>query len=99
MIRHTKYPLSFQLQNETIQSITIQSLNKKKPSKINVTPNEEGQVNEMLSGGKYAILFDNGGEIRASIRHPKDKQFRLKRQNNKIVIQRTKKAPYIYYIK
>ncbi len=27
-----------------------------------------------------AILFDNGGEIRASIRHPKDKQFRLKRQ-------------------
>lgn len=99
VIRHTKYPLSFQLQNETIQSITIQSLNKKKPSKINVTPNEEGQVNEMLSGGKYAILFDNGGEIRASIRHPKDKQFRLKRQNNKIVIQRTKKAPYIYYIK
>ncbi|STP30202.1 Uncharacterised protein [Enterococcus durans] len=53
----------------------------------------------MLSGGKYAILFDNGGRIRASIRHPKDKHFRLKRQNNKVVIQRTKKEPYIYYIK
>ncbi len=29
VIRHTKYPLSFQLQNETIQSVTIQSLNKR----------------------------------------------------------------------
>ena len=98
-LRHHEYPLSFQLQNETIQSFIIQSLDKKKPLKLVVTPNKEGQVNEMLLGGKYIILFDNGGEIRASIKYPKNKQFQLKQQNNKVTIQRTKKAPYIYYIK
>lgn len=99
LIRQTKYPLSFQLKKGAIRSITIQSLNKKKPYQLIVTPNEEGKVDKMLLGGKYAIIFDNGGKIYASIKHPKDKQFRLKQQNNKVVIQRTKKEPHIYYIK
>ncbi len=96
-ISKKEYPLSFQLQNKMIHAITIKSLRKEHPFQLVVTPNEEGRVEELLLGGKYAILFDNGGEARASIHRRKDKQFHLKEKNNNVLIRKTKRSSQIDY--